>query len=126
MNQASDMTARAGCARFSRSFLHRNSGFTLVEVLVALVVAAILASSLLVLQQHGLNQARETDLLWLHLNMAQEGLMGRDLVQIQDHSEQHWRLSASPPSSERPGPWITLTTTISGRDMDWSWPAIEP
>lgn len=117
----------------------RPRGFTLVEVLVALVIAAILASGLLAAQRHGLNQARRADLLWLHLNTAQEALMGVDIgrgdsrlalapggVSPFGHDPFSVRITTNPPTPERPSPWVTLTTRLEGREMDWSWPATSP
>ncbi len=100
--------------------------FTLVEVLVALVVAAIMASGLLALQHHGLNQARETDLLWNHLNTAQEALIGRDLTRTSTEIHPQWQMSVAPSMAERPSPWISLITRGGGRELEWSWPAATP
>lgn len=116
-----------------------SEGFTLIEVLVALVIAAILASGLLALQQHGLNQARRADVLWVHLNTAQEALMGQELgaheadVQIASRGifpagsdVQDVRITTQPPSLERPSPWVSLTTRLEGVELEWSWPAPAP
>ncbi|WP_045220582.1 type II secretion system protein [Desulfonatronum thioautotrophicum] len=118
-------------------------GFTLVEVLVALVIAAILASGLLAMQQYGLNQAGRADVLWLHLNTAQEALMGRN-IGLETSSlvssnglassvtppfgqapSSAW-ITTSPPSAERPSPWLTLTTRVQGQETKWSWPLASP
>jgi prepilin-type N-terminal cleavage/methylation domain-containing protein len=116
----------------------RPRGFTLVEVLVALVIAAILASGLLASQRHGLNQARQADVLWLHLNTAQEALMGRDIGRGDSHLTAPGemlpdgrdplaaRITTNPPTPERPSPWVTLATRQAGREMEWSWPTASP
>ena len=124
----------------------RPRGFTLVEVLVALVIAAILASGLLASQRHGLNQARQADVLWLHLNTAQEALMGRDIgrdigrnigrgdsqltvsggMTPDGRDPLAVRITTNPPTPERPSPWVTLTTRLEGRELEWSWPAVSP
>ena len=106
---------------------------------MALVIAAILASGLLALQQHGLNQARRADVLWAHLNTAQEALMGQELggheVDVHMPSSnafpagigaQHARITTQPPTAERPSPWVSLTTRRQGRELEWSWPATAP
>ncbi|PTN34325.1 prepilin-type N-terminal cleavage/methylation domain-containing protein [Desulfonatronum sp. SC1] len=115
-----------------------SQGFTLVEVLVALVIAAILSSGLLASQRHGLNQASRADVLWLHLNTAQEALMGRDIGRGDSHLTAPGgmlpdsrdplaaRITTNPPTPERPSPWVTLTTRLEGREMVWSWPATSP
>ena len=117
---------------------NRPRGFTLVEVLVALVIAAILASGLLASQRHGLNQARQADVLWLHLNTAQEALMGRDIgrgdsqltvsggMTPDGRDPLAVRITTNPPTPERPSPWVTLTTRLEGRELEWSWPAASP
>lgn len=101
-------------------------GFTLVEVLVALVVAAILASGLLALQQHGLNQAREADLLWAQMNVAQEALMGLDPARTTPQSGPDWQITITEPTPQRSSPWISLTTRGAGRELNWSWPGVLP
>ncbi len=120
----------------------RPQGFTLVEVLVSLVIAAILASALLASQRHGLNQARQADVLWLHLNTAQEALMGQDIGRNIGRGDSQLtapggmspdgrdplavRITTNPPTPERPSPWVTMTTRLEGRELDWSWPAALP
>jgi prepilin-type N-terminal cleavage/methylation domain-containing protein len=120
----------------------RPRGFTLVEVLVALVIAAILASGLLAAQRHGLNQASRADVLWLHLNTAQEALMGQDIGRNIGREDSQLtvsggmtpdgrdplaiRITTNPPTPERPSPWVTLTTRLEGRELEWSWPAVSP
>lgn len=110
-------------------------GFTLMEVLVALVVAALLASGLLALQRHGLNQARDGDTLWIHVNLAQEALMGKDLARMRDdtgwlwpqqHPDRQWRIVATPILEGRSGPWMMLTTRTPERTLDWLWPGVRP
>lgn len=107
------------------------AGFTLMEVLVALVVTAILASGLLALQQHGVNQARDGDTLWEHVNLAQEALLGRDLARFRDDTgwrwamEQthgQWRVSPAPASQDRPDGWAMLLTRTPERTVEWFWP----
>ncbi|SDB55650.1 prepilin-type N-terminal cleavage/methylation domain-containing protein [Desulfonatronum thiosulfatophilum] len=106
---------------------HNNAtGFSLVEVLVALVVAATLASGLLALQHHGLNQAREADLLWDHLGIAQEALMGVELARAETQAMPDWHVSVMPASPERPTPWILVVTRAAGREMNWIWPSVAP
>ena len=102
------------------------TGFSLVEVLVALVVAATLASGLLALQHHGLNQAREAELLWDHLGVAQEALMGVELARAETRTMPDWHVSVTPASPERPSPWILLITHAAGREMNWFWPSVAP
>ena len=102
------------------------SGFSLVEVLVALVVAATLASGLLALHQHGLNQAREADIYREHMDTVQEALMGRELTRIGSLNAQDWQMGVTPPSPDRPSPWAFLSTRAAGREMNWAWPAVEP
>ena len=117
----------------------RPAGFTLIEVLVALIIAAILASGLLALQRHGLNQARETEVLWMHLQTAQEALIGRDIGRMDpgltaapgalpSHGRDPLtvRIATSPPTPERTAPWVTMTTRLEGRELEWSWPAGSP
>lgn len=101
------------------------SAFTLVEVLVALVVAALLASGLLAVQRHGLNQARRTDALWEHMNLAQEALMGQELARIKPGTSTSWTVRVEPPTPERPGAWALLETRIADpwdRIQEWTWP----
>ncbi|GAB6059199.1 prepilin-type N-terminal cleavage/methylation domain-containing protein [Desulfonatronum parangueonense] len=102
------------------------AGFSLVEVLVALVVAATMASGLLALQHHGLNQAREADLLWDHLGMAQEALMGVELARAETQTMPNWHVGLTPAAPERPTPWFFLITRTAGREMNWSWPSGAP
>lgn len=105
---------------------HQPAGFTLIEVVVALVIAAILASGLLALQRYGLNQAREAEILWGHLQTAQEALLGQVLARpgtrFDSQASPFARIVVSHPEPERPTPWATLTTRRDGRELHWSWP----
>jgi prepilin-type N-terminal cleavage/methylation domain-containing protein len=110
-------------------------GFTLMEVLVALVVTALLASSLLALQQHGMNQARDGDVLWDHVNLAQEALLGQELARMHDdtgwrwpaqHANRQWRINPAPALRDRPGPWVVLVTRTPERTLEWYWPGDRP
>lgn len=134
---------RASCTIHPNPAPDAARGFTLVEVLVALVIAAILASGLLAMQQHGLNQASRADVLWLHLNTAQEALMGRN-IGLETSSlvssnglasgatppggmapSSVW-ITTSPPTPKWPSPWLTLTTRVHGQETQWSWPVTSP
>ena len=105
---------------------HQPAGFTLIEVVVALVIAAILASGLLALQRYGLSQAREAEILWGHLHTAQEALLGQVLARPDTRSDSQAistdQIVVPPPAPERPTPWATLTTRRDGRELHWSWP----
>ncbi len=111
--------------------MQRDKGFTLMEVLVALVVAALLASGLLAVQRHGLDQARDGDILWEHVNLAQEALLGQDLTDVRDDTgwqwvlppaDKQWRISPGLTREAGAGPWTTLTTRTPERTLEWSWP----
>lgn len=111
--------------------MRKGTGFTLMEVLVALVVAALLASGLLAAQRYGLDQARDGDVLWEHVNLGQEALLGRDLAYVRDDtgwqwllppSDKQWRIKPALPREAVTGPWTTLTTRTPERTMEWSWP----
>lgn len=109
-------------------------GFTLMEVLAALVVAALLASGLLALQQHGVNQSRDGDVLWDHVNLVQEALLGQDLVRLREdsgwrwpgrHGNRQWRVHPYS-GGDRPGMWMTLVTMTPERTLEWTWPGARP
>lgn len=105
--------------------MNGSSAFTLVEVLVALVVASLLASGLLAVQRHGLNQARRTDALWEHVNLAQEALMGQELARIKPQTSTSWTVRVEPPTTQRPGAWAVLETRIADpwdTVQEWAWP----
>jgi len=115
--------------------MHSSRGFTLMEVLVALVVASVLSSGLLALQRHGLNQARDGDVFWEHVNLAQEALLGQNLARMGDdtgwrrpeqHSNRQWRVSPAPVQEDRPGPWVVLVTRTPERTLEWFWPGVRP
>lgn len=110
-------------------------GFTLLEVLVALVVAALLASGLLAVQQHGMNQARDGDERWDHVNLVQEALLGQDMVRMREdtgwrwpaqHGDRQWRVHPLPAGEDRPGAWMTMVTRTPEQTMEWAWPEARP
>lgn len=115
--------------------MHSSSGFTLMEVLVALVVAAVLAAGLVALQRHGLNQARDGDALWEHVNLAQEALLGQDMARMRDdtgwrwtegYADARWRVSPAPALEDRLGEWMVLVTRTPDRTLEWFWPNVQP
>lgn len=115
--------------------MHSSPGFTLMEVLVALVVAAVLAAGLAALQRHGLNQVRDGDALWEHINLAQEALLGQDVARMRDdtgwrwageYADVRWRASPAPALEDRPGEWMVLVTSTPDRILEWFWPNVRP
>lgn len=107
------------------------NGFTLMEVLVALVVAALLASGILAAQRYGFDQARDGDVLWEHMNLAQEAQLGRDPADQDDDTgwqrltpsaNRQWRISPAPVRKAGAGPWMMLTTRTPERTLEWTWP----
>lgn len=69
--------------------VHTEAGFTLVEVLVALAVAAILALTLIGGQRQSLNLASSALATWDHLNFSQE-LLAANPPQKQETEYADW------------------------------------
>jgi len=114
---------------------NRNSlGFTMTELLVALVVGALMTYVLFNAQQYSMYQAGIQKNTWEDLNLTQELMASRSLPEISRptgtwlHSERtpgfKWRTQ----SSQEPDDlayWTELATDINGVIFKWSWPVPE-
>lgn len=110
----------------------QNSGFSLVELLVALVVGSIMAYALMNAQQYSLYLAADQERTWSSLNRTQELLATElgpeELIRptgtwrdFSGHPEARWRTTQSREVGER-FLWIDLETEVKGKEQKWSWP----
>ncbi len=114
-------TSHAGC-----------TGFSLVELLVALVVGAILAHALLSAQQYSLYLATDEHRIWDNLNMTQELFAVRGMQELSRRPTGTWmEISGSPGGKWRTEQdvetdsecyWFELQTDMEGKVLTWSWP----
>jgi len=113
----------------------RNSwGFSLVELLVALVVGALMAHALFNAQQYSLHLASTQKTGWEDLNLTQELMASRSLTDISRPTGTWLNFDGSPGyrwmtlRSTEPDDltsWTELTTDINGVIFKWSWPVPE-
>ncbi len=107
------------------------AGFSLVELLVALVVGAVLAHALLTAQHYSIYLAGSHKKAWESLDLAQELMARRSLddlskptgtwVRVDWTSAMKYRIL----SSSDPGDlsqWVELSTDVDGTVLHWSWP----
>jgi prepilin-type N-terminal cleavage/methylation domain-containing protein len=107
-------------------------GFSLVELLVALVVGALLAHALYSAQKYSLYLASAQQNTWENLNLSQELLARKGLRELSRQPTGTWL--------EFPGPapakwrstqedhqdgysWLQLQIDLQGTVLSWSWPA---
>jgi prepilin-type N-terminal cleavage/methylation domain-containing protein len=73
------------CGWGSSGVRTREAGFSLIEVLIALAVAGILALGLVTAQGHSLTTTARAEDLWRNINLAQALLAGRSNVACESH-----------------------------------------
>lgn len=109
-----------------------SKGFSLIEVLVALVVAAVLASGLLIYQQQAMRVTSGTSDMWHNLNLAQDILARKYPDGFDDAPNRYipwnpvdgakWKMARQQISEEIA--WRTLRTRYKESEMGWGWPVI--
>ena len=111
------------------------NGFSLLEVLVALTVASILAIGLITAQNRAFYLVRDCKDRWENLNLAARVLTERYpnalktptggwVRQSGAAKEGSWRLETRPKGNGTL--WYTLSTKISGSELTWEWPEKNP
>lgn len=109
----------------------RERGFSLVELLVALVVGALLAHALLSAQSHSLYLASKGQDTWENLNLSQELFAAKGIqdlsrrptgtwIVLPGPSPGRWR-SAQSESQDQACRWVNLHTDVQGTVLEWSW-----
>lgn len=117
--------------QFRTSNADRDPGFSLVELLVALVVGALLAHALLNAQHYSLYLATQQQGAWSSLNLSQELLAARGLEKLSRRptgtwiahpgpTQGKWRSTRSE-SPEQDCHWTDLETDVQGAIFEWSW-----
>ncbi len=111
-----------------------SSGFSLVELLVALVVGALMAHALINAQQFSLYLAANQTNAWEDLNLTQELMASQSLTDISKptgtwlHFEGtpgfRWKTSRSTELHDLTL-WTELATDVNGVIFKWSWPVPE-
>ncbi|WP_291319820.1 prepilin-type N-terminal cleavage/methylation domain-containing protein [Desulfonatronospira sp.] len=109
----------------------RDAGFSLVELLVALVVGSLMAYALLNAQQYSLFLAADHKKSWESLNLTQKLLaeQGQDelsrprgiWMEFPDAPGARWRTVQSGEFGDLLV-WIDLDTEVHGKEQTWSWP----
>ncbi|MFW6388283.1 MAG: prepilin-type N-terminal cleavage/methylation domain-containing protein [Desulfohalobiaceae bacterium] len=106
-------------------------GFSLLELLVALVVCALLAYSLFNAQKYSLYLASTQQKRWENLNFSQELFARQGLQELSRQPTETWiRFSGPAPAKWRSSletdpdayPWLQLQTDLQGTVLKWSWP----
>ena len=111
------------------------NGFSLLEVLVALTVASILAIGLITAQNRAFYLVRDCKDRWENLNLSAWVLAERypnalktptgGWVSINGEAgEGSWRLKTQ--STGNGTLWYTLSTKVSGSELTWEWPEKTP
>ncbi|MDY7000885.1 MAG: prepilin-type N-terminal cleavage/methylation domain-containing protein [Thermodesulfobacteriota bacterium] len=111
------------------------NGFSLLEVLVALTVASILAIGLITAQNRAFYLARDCEDRWENLNLSARFLAERypdalktptgGWVSLGDAAKKgSWRLETQ--SNGNGTLWYTLSTKVSGSALTWEWPEKNP
>ncbi|MDZ7762790.1 MAG: prepilin-type N-terminal cleavage/methylation domain-containing protein [Desulfovermiculus sp.] len=110
---------------------NRDPGFSLVELLVALVVGALLAHALLSAQHYSLYLATQQQGTWDSLNLSQELLAAKGLEELSRRPTDTWIAFPGPnqgqwrsTQSENPEQdcrWTDLETDVQGAILEWSW-----
>lgn len=114
----------------------RAAGFSLLEVLMALIVAAVLSSTLLGVQRQSMALTEINLGAWDSLNLAHEILMARPPKEILNPTPDWVEWAPVPGSRMRlfrerfPGSeyaeLFTLETQVSGQSAVWYWHHLQP
>ena len=108
----------------------QSQGFSLVELMVALVVAALMAHALLSAQHYSLGLATRDQEAWNNLNYSQELMTRKGLTELSratgtwvmslETPEAGWRTVEQPAYLENMY-WIEMDTQYRGSILQWSW-----
>ncbi|WP_291321886.1 prepilin-type N-terminal cleavage/methylation domain-containing protein [Desulfonatronospira sp.] len=112
-----------------------DNGFSLVELMVALVVGAILAHAVLSLQKYSVYLASNQHYTLSNLNYVQELLARKGLEELSTPSGVwistpeiyggRWRTVGGQDVDPEGIRWMHLETEVHGLVLEWSWPVIE-
>lgn len=108
-----------------------STGFSLVELMVALMVGALMAYALLNAQHYSLKLSTYDDQVWENLNFAQELIATQGLDKL-SRSSPTWIAAPQNPGArwrtvQEPGNredifWIKMDTEFNHTILHWSWP----
>ena len=115
---------------------NRQTGFSLLEVLMALIVASILAATLLGAQRHSMLLADINKGTWEALNLGQDILLSKPLRDITTPVPSWVEWTAAPGSRFRLtrermagseyAEQFRLETEIAGQSVTWEWQHLQP
>ena len=107
------------------------TGFSLVEILVALTVAAILSLALIAAQRRAFDMAENGIERWRCLDLAMATLAENPEAQLSTPTG-GWSTRMLPPEGEwrlereyvpNAGSWLTLTLRSGRTELSFAWPA---
>ncbi len=112
--------------------ISRNSGFSLVELLMAILVAAVLIHGVFRLQNHTLNLAAHNRLAWKSINLVQELMAEQGPNRLTDapgtrpvsldREKLRWRAVLNQDSSDLKQ--VELITAWENQEIRWTWPVV--
>lgn len=113
---------------------HPEKGFSLVELMVAIVVGAILAHAVLSLQKYSYYLASNQNHTWNNLNFVQELLARKGLQELSTPSgvwiyepehDGSWQSLAEHEKEPVEITWMHLETEVHGLILEWVWPVVD-
>ena len=114
----------------------RLAGFSLLEVLMALIVASILAATLLGVQRHSMRLTEISQGTWEALNLGQDILMSKNPKELVNpipgwvdwapYPGGKLRLSRERMFGSEYAEQFLLDTQASGYTIEWSWQYLRP
>jgi prepilin-type N-terminal cleavage/methylation domain-containing protein len=116
---------------FNKMTNNKADGFSLVELMVALVVGALMAHALLSAQHYSLNLASYNKQTWENLNLTQELFVRHGInelsrpsgtwIALPDNPDAKWRTLQNPGDTDNIS-WIEMDTDYNSVVLHWSWP----
>ncbi len=108
-----------------------SKGFSLVELMAALAIGALMAHALLSAQHYSLGLATHNKQSWENLNFTQDLLARQGLHQLSrptgtwivslDNPGARWMTLEEPAEMETMH-WVEMHTDYRGNILKWSWP----